>query len=518
MHSNRKIFIAGAALLGIWFAFYWNHFSTLLSHWDTRDYSYCYIIPFLFIYFVYDRKDNLPQVVGSKVWPGYIILIFTGLLYLIGRMGSLETFIYFSMWTALLSLIFLFLGVNTIKKLAFSFFMLLFAIPAPPFITNLLTFKLRILSSIMAVEIFDVLNVPVFREGNIIDMGFSRLEIVDACSGLRYVVPTLITSLVIGYMFHKNIYKRILLVILSIPVALCSNSLRIVIVGLTAKYVSLDLIEGSFHDLTGWGVFVVSVAILLFCSYVLNKFLEDKENDNVGNDKKIGKEIIFKRKKILFGNLILVITFFSLLFISEKYLLQAQITPVNKPYLSFPMQIGTWEGTRITLDSGILDRLWADDYVQGKYIHKGTGNVLYLLIPYYRFQTTQHTAHAPTSCLLGSGYSIVNKKKLSPEADRNFPVAQIVLNKSGSTLLANFWFEQRGRHITNEYLNKLYLIWDSLKLQRTDGALVRVEMYIKDGQTIPEAQDLLDQFLVKLKKVLDVYVPGENYQNKNGLE
>ena len=130
-------------------------------------------------------------------------------------------------------------------------------------------------------------------------------------------------------------------------------------------------------------------------------------------------------------------------------------------------------------------------------------------MPYYETQTTQHTAHAPTSCLLGSGWTVEQKRVVGPDAatGRDFPVTQMRLRLGSQVILSNFWFEMRGRHITSEYLNKLYLIWDALTRQRTDGALVRAEMVLLPGQSLEEGQAVLDTFIVPLKEELGRYIP-----------
>ena len=83
----------------------------------------------------------------------------------------------------------------------------------------------------------------------------------------------------------------------------------------------------------------------------------------------------------------------------------------------------------------------------------------------------------------------------------------MVMEKDGKLLLSNFWFQQRGRTITSEYLNKLYLFWDALTRGRTDGALVRVEMPLAPGQSLEQAQGVLDTYTLALSSILKTYIP-----------
>ena len=206
---------------------------------------------------------------------------------------------------------------------------------------------------------------------------------------------------------------------------------------------------------------------------------------------------------VVAGLFLLVIQF------TGTHLVAAQATPHRTDFSGFPMSIGAWEGKRIFLDQKILDSLWADDYVTGTFFNASTGNTLQLLVSYYNSQTTYHTAHAPTSCLLGGGWSIIEKQELPSSAatDRGFPVHQMVMEKDGKLLLSNFWFQQRGRTITNEWANKVYLFWDAAAHGRTDGALVRVEMILLQGQSQEQAQRILDGYTVALSGVLKTYIP-----------
>ena len=188
-----------------------------------------------------------------------------------------------------------------------------------------------------------------------------------------------------------------------------------------------------------------------------------------------------------------------------------QIIPERKKFEEFPTEIGDWRGERSYIKEEILKSLWADDYVQIRFQNQKTGNVLLLFVPYYEYQGTRHTAHAPVSCLVGGGFAPRSRKII----ERNFPgsfgkvkIRQMLLEKNRQLLLSNYWFQQRGRLIVSEYWNKWYLFCDSVAKRRTDGALVRLEMPLRAGQNIEDAQAVLDSFIWELMKILPEYVPA----------
>lgn len=497
-------------MVSSWFWLYLDSLPNLFNRWDSKDNSYCYLVPVLFVYLVFVNRKKIKTLSGGLFWPSLIFLGLSSLFFLSGKIASLETLIYISMWMTTLSGLILVFGFRSLKFWGFPLVILAFAVPPPPFINRMLSFHLKLLSSKLSIPFFRLLNMPVFLEGNHIDLGFTQLQIVDACSGLRYFFPIILLSLVMGYFLNRNNLARLLLTIFSIPVAVITNAFRIVIIGVVSKWYSHDILEGNLHETIGIIIFLLALILLFLGSVTLKRIFPNKNQKNSDKHHKSPGMNISRPQTIWLKSIV-----FSLFLIGTSllpgYIISAhQVTEHKDLSSSFPSQINNWQGDRRYLNQNILNSLWADDYISATFKNTKTGNILHLLIPYYQYQTTQHTAHAPTSCLLGSGFNLISKRVLEPnkEGKRKFPVQQMVLKKQGQTVLSNFWFEQRGRVITNEYLNKFYLFWDGLTKARTDGALVRIEMYLKPDQSVSQGQKILDPFLSDLKYILNSYIPN----------
>ena len=183
--------------------------------------------------------------------------------------------------------------------------------------------------------------------------------------------------------------------------------------------------------------------------------------------------------------------------------------PERKAFDFFPMKIEEWKGERLYLSEEILKSLWADDYIDAAYERKSLFNQIRLFIPFYDYQGTRHASHAPQSCLLGGGWSLIRSDDHLIEVAPNHDIKMrtMTLVKDNSTLLSAYFFFQRGRVITNPWANKFYIMLDSLGKGRTDGALVRMEMLVAPGQSIEEAYGVLDEFASKVWPILPDYVP-----------
>jgi exosortase D (VPLPA-CTERM-specific) len=508
MKNNPLIHIYGAlaAFFAVFFWLYNDNFPRLITQWNTDDYSYCYLVPLVFVYLLYDNRQLLKASAGDGRLFGYLALAGAALFYFVGLIGSLETFVYASMWLSIGAILLLLLGNGVLGTIAFPMLILLFAIPLPSFLTRIFSLKLRIWSSVLSVRMLHLFDITAYQEGNVIDLAVTQLQVVDACSGLRYFFPTVLLALLMGYLFTSRLWSRALLLVISPIVALVSNAFRIFVTGVLVKFISPELAHGFFHDFSGWLVYVFSIIILGAGCLLLRKVERSGKRTPPQEP-----ELKVSGPAAVLHAVVALAVMAGFGFFSQQYV-SAQIIPEHRPLKEeFPMQFGNWRGERMFLSDDILDSLWADDYVTGDFVNDKTGNRLHLLVSYYEMQTTRHSAHAPTSCLLGGGWVMSSKRVLppSPETGRPFPVSQMVLKQGKRSLLSNFWFQQRGRHIVSEWWNKAWLIWDAVTKRRTDGALVRVEMYLNPGQSVTEGQELLDGFVGELKQELHDFIPDE---------
>jgi len=188
---------------------------------------------------------------------------------------------------------------------------------------------------------------------------------------------------------------------------------------------------------------------------------------------------------------------------------RTEAVPARASFSQFPMTIGEWTGRAAQLEGVYLDTLKLDDYLLADYT--GDGARLNLYIAYYNSQRKGEAVHSPRSCLPGGGW------ELTDFAQRTLPNVRIdgVPLRVNRTLIAlgnqrqlvYYWFQQRGRIVTNEFAVKWYLFWDALTRHRTDGALVRLIVPLLPGEDDKDADRRLTDFAAQIAPDLPRYVP-----------
>jgi exosortase D (VPLPA-CTERM-specific) len=424
-------------------------------------------------------------------------------LILLGELGSVETLMYVGIWGNLVGLALTLYGWR-IKFLVFPLIILFFIVPLPPFVNSMLTFKLKIASSILSRDMLRIAGISVFQEGNILDLGVDKLQVVDACSGLRSFMSLIFMSIIIGYFFVNGWWRKTILLLMVLPLSIFLNGFRIFVTGWLTVNGNRELAQSFFHEFSGLLVFMMACTLLVLAAFVLRKIgpSQTKPFDADPGGRPVDPVLPWA-----------LLTILCTLFVGGGWAMKAipsmHVVPKRASFDSFPTEIGGWQGKKHCLSKDILNSLWADDYVSAVYHKAGYPNQIYLFIPFYEYQGTRHTAHTPQSCLLGGGWTLLGSDERMVKVDRNteIKIMTMILEKGDTKLLSNYFFLQRGRVITSPWSNKFYLMYDALQRRRTDGALVRIEMTLPPDQSSERAYTILENFMSQLWPLLPEYVP-----------
>jgi EpsI family protein len=187
-----------------------------------------------------------------------------------------------------------------------------------------------------------------------------------------------------------------------------------------------------------------------------------------------------------------------------------EVFPPRTPLSSLPLNIGEWTGHSYSLDQQTLDILGPGEYLVRDYEHAGTPQPpVGLFIAYFPSQKAGDTIHSPNHCLPGAGWvpTLRQTVKLRRTDGSTFPVNRYVVSKAGERQIVLYWFQAHGRAVANEYWAKYYLVTDSIRMNRSDGALVRLMSPMYPGETPDAAQARVMKLGAQVLPMLDRYVP-----------
>jgi exosortase len=244
----------------------------LVHQWATDDdYTHGFLILPLALYFVWDGRERLKGLAARPSLWGAGLLAFGLLMLVVGSVGA-ELFLQRSSFVVVLAgLVWLILGTVFLRVLAFPLAFLVFMIPLPAIVMNAVAFPLQLFAAQTATFCMEAAGIPVLREGNVITLASTTLEVAEACSGIRSLQALLALGAVYGYFSQKAAWKKWALVLLSVPIAIAANAFRVAGTGFLAHYWGAEMAQGFYHGFAGWIVFVVAFALLLGCGAMLAK-------------------------------------------------------------------------------------------------------------------------------------------------------------------------------------------------------------------------------------------------------
>lgn len=494
----------------------------LYDIWNLKpEYSHGVIIPVLSAWLIWRQRGELRKLPFTGSWFG-LVLIGTGLiLRFVGAATTMHTFEHYAFLLVIYGLVLSATGPVIFRRLWMPLGILVFAIPLPSFFDNALSLQLQLLSSQLGVVVIRAAGISVLLEGNVIDLGTNQLEVAEACSGLRYLFPLMTLAFIMSYMLRGAWWKRLAVILSTIPITVFMNSLRIGIVGITVERWGMRAMESTLHDLEGWLVFMFSTAALLLTATGLAKLGQPgmKWRDafsfkprsapgvksapvdaprGITSWSTVPRPFAAAAVLVLFGA------------ISGFATPAPQITsPSRAAFTEIPLLLADWSGHPDKIDSIYLDALRLDDYVLTNY-RAPDGTYVNFYAAYYESQDSSRAVHSPHDCIPGGGWQITSLEHRQFPATAGgaaFPMNRAVIQMGPERQVVYYWFQERGRHLTNEYLVRWYLFWDGLTRHRTDGALVRFVAPVPPGGDEGKIDSQMLSLASRIVPTLNRYIP-----------
>ena len=503
-----------ALLIGAALPVYWLGFQSLGRAWITPEYSHGPLIPLISLYlFLRElrRAPDYPADTPRNRAPGIALILFALLFGILGNLVQIPDIVTYAFIFWVGGVMLTGFGWRIGRTHWAPVLHLIFMLPLPQFVYWQLTIFLQLVSSQLGVWFIDLAGIPVFLEGNIIDLGVYKLQVAEACSGLRYLFPILSFSYLFSILYRGPMWHKAVLLLMAAPLTVFMNSFRIGVIGILVNSYGIEQAEGFLHFFEGWVIFGACVGILFLLAIALQQLTPsplsladtiDLDFDGFGAQTRRLARIVAAPGLILAALLSVAVTAAFVLIPPPE-----RIEVVRDSFALFPTEIAAWRGNSQVLEPEVEAVLGASDYVNITYASPNESTYVSFFSAWYVKQTEGAGIHSPQVCLPVGGWEVFSidptPVSMPGTVYGDFMVNRAVIQKGLSRQLVYYWFEQRGRRMTNDFAAKASVIYDSLTIGRTDGAMVRFVTPI-EGDT-PEAEAAAEARMLRLMAEL---LPG----------
>lgn len=515
-----KEWFKATALLLLFVVAYWIPFRSVVNTWlNDEDYSYGFLIPVISAYILWEKRKELRDYKLYPSWwtlPVLILLVAVSLYGILGSSGNVSMPSLPALMILFTAFVF---GVATAWKLIVPLGLLFFMIPIPAFLERTLGMFLKSVSTRVGGAIIGLLDIPVHISGNIIDLDTSQLQVVDACSGLRYLFPLLALGVVYAYFFEKATWKRIFCVIATLPIAVATNALRIGTTGVLTERYGSSVAEGFFHGFSGWALFMVAFAFLFVIGRIL-RFFPPRPGANTRANSGLVELPDANTNHRRHGGGALIVTV-ALLVLVGTLSLSTKAMPAIKirgTIASFPLQFAGWQGRAEPVDPEEVVQSGAEEAFRSSY-EKANGEAVSLHVGYRStaFLANENFFHSPTVCLPSSGWETVDTWTRTIQGVAPFgaiPVKEMVIKNASTKQLVYFWFQTKDRVTEDKNINRFHLALHAIKRDNTHDLFIRPITPIAPQETVDEAQKRLDSFVRDMMPVLLTFLKENQFEAK----
>lgn len=507
-----------APLGALWFG-YPAAMEWLIGHWNSEEYSHAFMIPIVGAYLMLlnqaPRGESRP---GSRYW-GVALLALAVLMLLLAHYGKMVSLYGFSLLTMTFGLFLAMAGWEAAKRNWSALLLLVFMVPVPTALFNGMSNSLQLVSSRFGAWMIEAFGITVHLEGNIIDIGTMQMQVVEACSGLRYLLPLIALAYIVAVLSRASLIRGVLLLLAAIPITIFMNSLRIALTAVFSEYIGINTAEGFLHDFEGWVIFLPALGLLVLLNLVMSKIggTKDARSDwllvpqggfrNPFTDEM--KSFSTAGRPALAGTMILVMAIACMPLVLPGKIISA---PTREDFAAFPLEFKEWRGQHHRMDAIYQNALPWSDYLLADYAKPGAG-LVNVFVPYFTSLYEDSYTHNPAVCLPGNGW-IIEQAGVKDLVQNRLPsgetirINRLVATIEGKKHIVYYWFQHKGQIIASENMVKPVLLWNSLREGRVDGALVRLVVGLDSVSDMPAADAALEDMAVNLLQVLPRFVPS----------
>ena len=508
-----------ALILGLVVLTLHDALNLMVVWWQREEYSHSYLVPLIACFLFWQRLPRLDSMVIRQSWIGALLVAISLIIALVGELSAIYTVVQYGFVALIAALVLVALGARGFWVVAPAIGYLLFMIPLPNFLYNNLSQSLQLVSSELGVAFVRLFGISVHLEGNVIDLGSYQLQVVEACSGLRYLFPLLSFGFLVACLYQAPLWQKALIVLSTGPITLLMNSIRIGVIGVLVDDWGVGPAEGFLHFFEGWIIFIACLGVLLLEIWILHRLAGGKGNVFDLLDLSVPSasmvNLKFPSRLAALSPLMSSVVFVSLFAVAmQRIEAREETIPDRKTFLGFPLEHEGWLGRESMLDHQLVNSLQLTDYLMADYTHPDYLLPINLYIAYYDSQRKGASVHSPRSCLPGGGWVIESFEELVvpthggvSSSTNALRVNRVLIRLGEKRQLVYYWFKQRDRVLTSEYDVKWFLFWDSLTKNRTDGALLRISVPIPQGFDVTSVDSEMHQFIQAFMSLVPSHVP-----------
>lgn len=494
--------------------FFWQGIETLLIAWQQPEYSHGPLIPVLSaILFLRQLKDE-PIVTGpvNRI-PGLLLMGLSLILALFGKMAEIGDVTAYALILWVGAVLLISFGWEQGRRFWPPVVHLAFMLPLPGVLYYKVSTDLQFISSELGVWFLKLMNVPVFLDGNVIDLGVLKLHVAEACSGLRYLFPILSFSYIFAVLFQGPMTHKAILLLSAAPISVLMNSVRIALAGLIVQEFGEGHLEGFSHFFEGWVIFVLCVLLLFALARLLLLFRPGRPSLVDAMDLEFSGLVEQSRRLLLVepSRALAAAAIITALAAAAWQVSPGgrTITPDRNTFATFPERLGDWTvGRNRPMDPKVADILKADDYRSAILSREGAS--VDLFVAWFSDQTSSG-AHSPEICLPSAGWEFeyIKRQDIGPKLglSETFMANLMVIQYGEQRMMGLYWFEQNGRRIAWDAGSKFTLLWDGTIHGRRDGGIVRLLTPIGPGDSDTEAEARLLDVARGLEPILHNFIP-----------
>lgn len=501
MTTATKKYFSLAALLVALAALFWVYYPVLngliKQMLSQEDSSYGLLLPLVAAFIVYRRWPQVKAHLWQPSWWGLVIIAVGFLGYLVSQLWSDLLSARVSFLIVLAGILCLMGGRPLLRELIFPLFLLALMFPLPLLLTRQLSLPLQRVSSEVATWMLNVIGYQVLLQGNVIDLGDRQLEVVAACSGLRYLLNLLYLGIVFCYFFQRRAWKVAVLLGSVFPYAIIANALRLTLIGIFPI-----LEKGWWHTSIGMTIFIFGFDYLKAVNWGVNKIQAPPADSAAPEPGALSAtpQASWNLQPAVYlatGALLILLggsTVHSLATVAP--------TPLHQSLAEFPLTIDSWQGRHIPVEPGIMKALQADETLHVNY-YDPAGVKINLWIAYYANVPMAGGIHSPMLCLTSGGWDLRQRGTVAISPQKS--VTYMVMHEMNQDMLVNYWYIQQHRWLTSLYAYKFNMIFDKLIHRRSDAALVRLITPLEPSREAAQAR--LTEFAARLATILPRFIP-----------